>query len=54
MRPENLDVILGPVCRNLLIPKAFHQQALEIVKAQASVRNMTKDKITSMVHTLLS
>ncbi|WP_457571812.1 MucR family transcriptional regulator [Desulfovulcanus sp.] len=30
----------------------YLKQALEIVKAQASVRNMTEDEITSMVKTL--
>ena len=30
----------------------YLKQALEIVKAQASVRNMTEDEITSMVNTL--
>jgi len=30
----------------------YLKQALEIVKAQASVRNMTEDEITSMVRTL--
>lgn len=30
----------------------YVKQALEIVKAQASVRNMTEDELTSMVRTL--
>ncbi|ACV69450.1 MucR family transcriptional regulator [Desulfohalobium retbaense] len=30
----------------------YLQQALEIVKAQAGVRNMTEEEITSMVHRL--
>ena len=32
--------------------KEYVQQALDIVKAQASVRNMTKEEIRSMVQSL--